>query len=293
MTLRHLKIFVSVYQNMSITRASEELHLVQPSVSLAIKELENYYGIKLFDRLSRRIYPTDTGTRFYDYALHIISMFDEMEREIKNWDTIGSLRIGSNITAGTILLPPIVKEFNTVCPDIKTTVAIENNEEIQHQLIDNKVDIAMIEGNVLYPQIISEPLMDSRICFVAVPTNPLVTKKNVSLKEIASCDLLMRESGSAGREKAESIFLSNNIAIKPIWESASSEALLRAAFNNIGIAVLPYIMAKEEILSGRLSEITVDSMNLTGSFSIVFCRNKYLSKSAKTFIELCKKHCGL
>ena len=195
MTLRHLKIFVSVYQNMSITRASEELHLVQPSVSLAIKELENYYGIKLFDRLSRRIYPTDTGARFYDYALHIISMFDEIEREIKNWDTIGSLRIGSNITAGTFLLPPIIKEFNNVCPDIKTTVTIENNEEIQHQLIDNKVDIAMIEGNVLYPQIISEPLMDSRICFVAVPTNPLVKKKNVSLEEIASCSLLMREAG--------------------------------------------------------------------------------------------------
>ena len=292
MTLRHLKIFVSVYQNMSITRASEELHLVQPSVSLAIKELENYYGIKLFDRLSRRIYPTDTGARFYDYALHIISMFDEMEREIKNWDTIGSLRIGSNIPAGPFLLPTIIKEFNNVCPDIKTTVTIENNEEIQHQLIDNKVDIAMIEGNVLYPQIISEPLMDSRICFVAVPTNPLVKKKNVSLEEIASCSLLMREAGSAGREKAESVFLSNNISIKPIWESASSEALLRAAFNNLGIAVLPYIMAKEEILSGRLSEITVDSMNLSGRFSIIFCKNKYLSKSAKTFIELCKKHCG-
>ena len=114
----------------------------------------------------------------------------------------------------------------------------------------------------------------------------------MSLEEIASCSLLMREAGSAGREKAESVFLSNNISIKPIWESASSEALLRAAFNNLGIAVLPYIMAKEEILSGRLSEITVDSMNLSGRFSIIFCKNKYLSKSAKTFIELCKKHCG-
>ena len=83
MTLKHMNIFVRVYQNQSITKAAQELHMVQPAVSIAIKELEKYYGIQLFDRISRHIYPTEHGKRFYQYALHIVSLFDEMETQIK------------------------------------------------------------------------------------------------------------------------------------------------------------------------------------------------------------------
>ena len=78
MTLRHIQIFVSVYQNGGITKASAALHLAQPSVSLAIKEIEEYYGIRLFERIGRRILPTECGGEFYSYALHIVSQFDEM-----------------------------------------------------------------------------------------------------------------------------------------------------------------------------------------------------------------------
>ena len=116
MTLRHMKIFVSVYQNNGITRASEELHLAQPSVSLAIRELEDYYGIRLFDRISRRLYVTEQGRMFYDYALHIVSLFDEMELGIRNWEHMGTLRIGSSITIGNFLLPGLVKKFTTTHP---------------------------------------------------------------------------------------------------------------------------------------------------------------------------------
>ncbi|MEI3521700.1 MAG: LysR family transcriptional regulator [Anaerosacchariphilus sp.] len=86
MTLRHMKIYVTVFQHCNITRAAEELHLAQPSVSLAVKELEEYYGVQLFERRGRRILPTEAGREFYGYALHIASLFDEMETRIKNWD---------------------------------------------------------------------------------------------------------------------------------------------------------------------------------------------------------------
>ena len=79
MTLRHLRIFVAVYQERSITRAADRLHLAQPSVSLAIRELEENYKIRLFERFSRRLFITEQGEQLYDYALHIISLFDEME----------------------------------------------------------------------------------------------------------------------------------------------------------------------------------------------------------------------
>ena len=116
MTLRHMKIFVAVYQQKSITLASNSLHLAQPSVSLAIKELEEYYHIRLFDRLSRRIYPTENGHRFYEYALHIVSLFSEMENKIPAWDANAPLHIGSSSTLGTCLLPSLVKTYQEQHP---------------------------------------------------------------------------------------------------------------------------------------------------------------------------------
>ena len=88
MTLRHMKIYVAVFHHNNITKAAEELHLAQPSVSLAIKELEEYYGIRLFERMGRRILPTEGGKEFYGYALHIVLLFDEMEKKVRNWDAI-------------------------------------------------------------------------------------------------------------------------------------------------------------------------------------------------------------
>ena len=88
MTLRHMKIFVTVYQHSSVTKAAGELHLAQPSVSLAVKELEEYYGIRLFERIGRGIRPTEAGSEFYSYALHIVSLFEDMEKKflfLKIW----------------------------------------------------------------------------------------------------------------------------------------------------------------------------------------------------------------
>ena len=110
MTLRHMKIFVAVYQQKSITLASNSLHLAQPSVSLAIKELEEYYHIRLFDRLSRRIYPTENGHRFYEYALHIVSLFSEMENKIPAWDSVSTLALirAAQNGLGIAILPELL-----------------------------------------------------------------------------------------------------------------------------------------------------------------------------------------
>ena len=117
MTLRHIRIFVTVYQQNSVTKAAHELHLAQPSVSLAIRELEGYYGSHLFERIGRHIAPTESGDAFYRYALHIISLFDDMEKKMRNWDTFGTLRVGASITIGTHILPTLIRAYEEVSPD--------------------------------------------------------------------------------------------------------------------------------------------------------------------------------
>lgn len=290
MTLRHMKIFVAVYQNNSITKAAEQLHIVQPSVSLAIKELENYYGICLFDRIGRRIYPTTSGTNFYDYAVYIVSLFDEMEHKIRDWDALGSLRIGASITIGNLLLPQIIREFDKLHPDIKITVTISNAETIEQNVMDNLVDFALTEGDSTRPQICQERVLKDRFCVIAHPSHSLADKDEVVPEDLLSYPLLLREPGSASRAMVESLFLSRHQTITPSWESTSTQALVRGVINDLGIAIVPYFLAHQEILQGLVAEIPVKDMELYRYFSIIFHQHKYLSKSARAFLTLCRDY---
>lgn len=288
MTLRHMKIFVAVYQQKSITLASNRLHLAQPSVSLAIKELEEYYHIRLFDRLSRRIYPTENGHRFYEYALHIVSLFSEMENKIPAWDANAPLHIGSSITLGTCLLPSLVKAYQEQHPEIKIYVTVKNTGTIEQAVVDNQLDFALVEGTVTHPEIISEVFSADTLCMVAAPAHPLAANRTVTLADAASCPLLLREPGSAGREIVESLFLSGGIQIAPAWESVSTLALIRAAQNGLGIAILPELLVRDALKSGDLVSLPLPPDILTRSLYLIRHRNKYLSSSAEEFLNLCR-----
>lgn len=89
----------------NVTRASEALHIAQPTVSQAVAEMEGYYGVRLFERLSRRLHLTAAGERFRSYASHVAALFDEMEKGLRDWDSFGMLRVGASITIGSQLLP--------------------------------------------------------------------------------------------------------------------------------------------------------------------------------------------
>ncbi len=102
MTIKHLKLFLAVCNNdFNTTRAANELHTTQPAVSLAIRELEQYYGVVLFDRIGRRLKITEAGQRFQEYAFHIITLFDDMEKVMKDFESFGILRVGAIITIGS------------------------------------------------------------------------------------------------------------------------------------------------------------------------------------------------
>ena len=105
MTLRHLRIFLAVCQEGTATAAAKKLYIAQPTISVAIRELESHYRITLFDRIGRRLFLTDAGEQLRSYAQHIVSLLEEMEVRTQDWEETGTLRLGSSITIGTARLP--------------------------------------------------------------------------------------------------------------------------------------------------------------------------------------------
>lgn len=289
MTLRHMKIFVSVFRHSNVTKAADELHLAQPSVSFAIKELEDYYGIRLFDRLGRRISPTETGKEFYGYALYIVSLFEEMEKKIRNWDALGTIRIGTSITIGTHILPPLLKQYQSLFPDLRTEVKIKKSSTIEQHILNNDIDIGLIENQPEHPDIIAVPFMEDSLQAVVATDHPLAEYNEITLEELAQYPFLMREKGSAGREILDACFALRQISVRPLWESASTQAIVRGVAEGLGVAVLPCLLVKKNVDEQTVKMLPFTEP-LTRTLNIIYHKSKYLTDNMNIFIDLCKKY---
>lgn len=289
MTLRHIKIFTAVFRCSSVTKAAAELHLAQPSVSLAVKELEEYYGVRLFERIGRSISPTEAGKEFYGYALHIVSLFDEMEKKIRNWDTVGSLRIGASITIGTRILPVLLKEFRKEYPELRTEAFVGRSQAIEQRILDNAADIGLIENQPGNPDLCAIPFMQDELCAVVPPDHPLAgRKKAAALEELAQYPFLMREKGSAGRDILDACFAVRQISVRPRMESSSTQAIVRSVAEGLGVAVLPYLLIKKDIEAQTVKQIPLKHP-LQRSLNIIYHKSKYLTKNMKAFMKLCRE----
>ncbi|WP_333657177.1 LysR family transcriptional regulator [Tissierella praeacuta] len=288
MTLRHLKIFVAVCETGSATAAGEKLYIAQPSISLAISELEDYYGIKLFDRIAKRLHITDSGMQFFQYAAHIVGLFEDLEKETKNFEVMGVIRIGTSITIGNYLLPDYITEFKRTHPQMDVKVFIDNSDKIQQYVLSNQIDIGLIEGIVHSSYIIEHKFRDDELVLISANDHPFAQHKNIELSQLQNENLILREVGSAGREIFESTMIVHGLEISPAWESTSTQAIIRAVQANLGISVLPYLLVKESLDRKEINQFQLNGIRFQRSFFVIYHQNKFLTESAKDFIALCK-----
>lgn len=289
MTLRHLTIFLKVYQQQHITQAAEQLNLTQPTVSLAIKELETYYGIRLFERLGRGVAPTEAGRELYRYAVHITSLFDEMETRMRNWDSMGVLRVGSSITIGTHILPSLIQSFQTSFPGMQVEAHISNSGEIENRLLSNQIDVGLIESKPAHAELYSVPFLQDSLCALTAPDHPLATRPSVTLKDLADYPFLMREKGSAVRDMVDSSLALQQIAIRPRWESTSTQAMIKGVAAGLGVAVLPRVMVQEAAGKGDVVMLPL-TPPLLRRLHLVYHKQKYISPSLQNWITLCQEY---
>ncbi len=291
MTLRHMIIFRTVCEyNCNSTKAAESLHITQPAVSLAIKELEAYYNVPLFDRIGRRLQLTEAGRHFLDYAIHISDLFRDMETGLRDWDSRGTLRIGAGITIGSQFMPGYVKAFSDLCPGIDVRVVVEQSDRLEQKIAENALDFALVEGIPHHPRIISEAYMEDRLVVISSAQKGWKMGQKISLQEFAGQRFLLREHGSGTREVFERVIEQAGIHVLPSWEAMSTSALLNAVITGLGIAVLPYRMVLPVLRHGLIVTVNVDGLDFRRNYYIIRHKDKLMIPAAKKFIALCKTY---
>ncbi len=286
MTIRHMRIFLEVCRTMNVTRAAENLYMTQPAVSRSIREIEKNYGVRLFERLNQRLYLTESGRRMHAYAVHIVDTFDRMEREMTDGDERGILRVGASITLGNYDLPALIQKMRQEKPELRVQATVANAGTLEDMLLDNRLDIALIEGAVTSKELVTNPFAQDKLLLILPPDHELTRKNTLFLSDLMRYDLLLREKGSSGRSFLNTVFESQGLTLSPLWESASTQALVRAVAANVGLSILPEKLVQNALSGGRVVTRPIQDASLTRICHIVWHRNKYLSPSLLRFMEL-------
>lgn len=287
MNLKYFRIFVAVYQEESITRAARRLSMTQPATSLIIKELESHYGTKLFERYGRSIRSTEAGKQLYEYASRLVELYEEMDYEIQNWNKAGKLRIGSSISIGACLMPEYIKKFSRQYPEAETKVMIASSDVIENMILENRLDLALIEGNVHSGKIVKKKFLDDELVPICGRFHAFASRKDpVSLEEMKSQKFLLREPNSGTRELVESAFAVRGFHVLPAWESTSTAALLNAVIAEIGISILPKRMLEQQIRHHQVIPFAIQGFDFKRQYSIIYHENKYISPLMKEFFRL-------
>lgn len=286
MTLRHLRIFQTVCRHMSITRAAEELYLSQPSVSLAISELEKKYDLRLFDRIGKKLYLTPAGEDLLGYVQSITAQIDEMEQHLRSGARRSVLKIGASMTVGGCLVPECARRFSALYPEIRAEVTIDRTDVIEQMVLNNALDLGFAEGLPDAPQLIITPFAEDELAAVCSPDSPLLNGPALTCRDLAELPLLLREKGSGTRAVVDSLMGVQEITLKPLWESLSTLALIEGVRKGLGVSILPLRMIDEYLKKGLLAVLPVTGIQLKRKFFRLQHRNKVLNEAAESWAEL-------
>ena len=288
MTLRHLRIFCAVLEQGSMSAAAQSLFMTQPSVSQAIRELEQHYGCVLFERMGRRLAVTPAGERLYPRARALVEQFEELEQAQSREGQRQLLRIGANLTVGSALLHDYLARLEQRWPGAEIQVYVSRSADLIQRLNENRLDLALTEALSDQPDYFQIPFCQDRILAAAHPEHPVFQLERVTPEALAAQRLLLRERGAGVREQFQRLVEARGLACKPYWESVSSTVLIHAAQRKEGVAILPYQLAREalETHPELLREVPVAELDFRRQLVLLCHRKKYISRMMSLLGEI-------
>jgi DNA-binding transcriptional LysR family regulator len=288
MDIHHLKIFVSVYKNKSFTRASEELHISQPTISEHIKNLENSLDCRLFDRLGRSIMPTAEADVLYPKALQLLDDLDQIQQEISAAGTgvKGKLVIGASTIPGTYILPRAAYSFKKQYPEVRFEILIEDSARITSMVLQHELLCGIVGARITSDKLLYRPLIEDELVLVA--TKKVLAQKTVTLAKLTTIPFLQRETGSGTRQTFENFLKKNNIsssALNVVATLGSTSSVKQAVKESLGASVISRIAVQEELENKTLFEIPIKNFKMKRKFYQV--RQKKRTLPAQ-YLAFCK-----
>jgi DNA-binding transcriptional LysR family regulator len=288
-TLNQLQIFLKVVQTKSVTKASEELHLTQPAVSIQLKNFQDQFEIPLTEVIGRKIYITDFGHEIAESAENIINQVYAINYKTMahKGQLTGKLKI-SVVSTGKYVMPYFLADFMKEHQGIELKMDVTNKSQVIESLENNEVDFALVSILPTTLNIEKLDLLQNKLYLVGNAKLP--TKNKLNTQEIfEKIPLIFREKGSGTRQTMESFINKNNILVLKKMELSSNEAVKQALLAGLGYSIMPLIGIRNELQNKELHLIPVKGLPIKTTWRLVWLKGKKHTAASKAYLEFLKK----
>ncbi len=286
---RRLQVFHTVAKQLSFTKAAELLFMTQPAVTFQVKQLEEHFNTRLFERSHGKISLTPAGELALDYAERILNLTAEMEARISELtgQVSGPLLIGASTTIAEYMLPRLLGEFKLQHPETQARLTVANSETIERKVADHTLDIGLIESPSHLPNLVTQVCCEDELVMICAPFSDLAKLSAVAPDQVASHPYISRETGSGTRECIDEYFRSNGVNLDEmnlVMELGSREAIKGAVAAGLGVAIVSGTTVAKEVRLGELVAIPLQPP-LRRQLSLVYPQEKFRSKLLQSFLE--------
>jgi DNA-binding transcriptional LysR family regulator len=290
---RRLQVFHAVAKQMSFTKAAETLFMTQPAVTFQIKQLEEYFNTRLFERGHGRIALTPAGEVVLEYAERILALSAELDTRLREMTgrLSGPLLIGASTTIAEFLLPPLLGEFRSRHPEVQAKLIVGNSETIENRIAEHTLDIGLIEAPSHLPALQTEACCQDELQVIVAASHPLARQKSVTPKQLVAYPYVSRESGSGTREFTDLHFRKAGIQpgdLNVVMELGSPEALKGVVATGLGFAIVSRVTVEKERKLGDLVAVPLQP-RLMRTLSLVYPKERFRSRLLNAFVEFAKE----
>lgn len=292
---RRLQVFHTVARLLSFTKAAESLHMTQPAVTFQVRQLEEHFNTRLFDRTHNRISLTDAGRRVYEFADQIFVLYAEMENAVREMtgDISGVVMIGASTTIAEYMLPALLGDFKLQFPDVNVQLKVSNTEGIVSMVENNVIDLGVVEAPVANKNLVVDVCRIDQLVAIVPPSHPLAERDTVEVEQLLAHPYICREEGSGTREVINEYFSTagvNPSEVSICMELGSPEAVKGAVEAGMGVSIVSRATLHKELQLETLVALNL-APPLERPFSFVHQKQKFRHRAMDTLLEFARNYC--
>jgi DNA-binding transcriptional LysR family regulator len=293
MDFDHLITFLEIAKLGSFSRAGQKLYRSQPAVSAQIRQLEEEYGQKLFDRVGKSVRLTVAGETLLEYANKLLTLRNESLRAVADQSSTprGSLAVGANEATCLYVLPEIFAEYSRRFPAVQISIYRNFSHKVIEKVEDGTVDVGIVTLPVKSPSLKVHTIFRDRLVLMVSPSNPLAALKTVRTSEIAEQPLIFPKTGFM-RQVLDKQFRPYRSHLRISMELPSVGMIKRFVAAGLGVSIISQSFAQDEVRAGQAKLIPISDMEVWRELGLVYRRDRTLPRSASAFVTLVRHGVG-
>lgn len=288
MNLNQLRIFQAVAEARSFTRAADLVHLTQPGISKHVKQMEEYYGIPLLDRLGKKVALTQAGEILFEGTREIMACLAAAEQRIEELKGLhgGKLILGASFPLGIYVLPGVLAEFRKQYAAVEVAVDISLSEKIVAKILANKLDLGLVSPGAHDPRLFTKQFMTDELIAIAPSQHRWANKKRISPQELLRETFLVAARGAGTRAVIEERLKEKGIVLRNVVDFGNIEGVKRAVEAGLGVSIQSRSAVEREVASGSLTGVPLAGIDTKLARFYIYRKDKHLSSAAKAFLAL-------